>query len=136
MQQREIKFKGTSFENKDGYKKGETVKGLYSKKPLGNKLYYFGIETDNGNFIQCKNIRQFVGLRDRQGKEIYEGDICLGYFKINDVEDYLFLSLTEKEKKEQSKIFIIEDIFYPYTNPIPDVLEVIGNIHENKNLLK
>jgi uncharacterized phage protein (TIGR01671 family) len=80
-------------------------------------------------------LMQYTGLKDENGKEIYEGDILLGRFVLNDVENFIFLSLTEKEKMEQSKLFIVKDIFYPYTSPLPEDLEVIGNIFENPDLL-
>lgn len=78
---------------------------------------------------------QSTGLIDKNGKEIFEGDVILGKFILNDVEDYLFLRLTESEKNSQSKIFIIKDIFYMYTNPVPEDVEIIGNIYENPELL-
>ena len=62
-----------------------------------------------------------------------KGDIVKGKFRIDDIEEYIYLILTEKEKKEETKLFIIEDIFYPYTNPIPDDIEIIGNIYQNKD---
>ena len=96
-----------------------------------------GVTTDNyqGSFERFE-LMQYTGLKDKNGKEIYEGDIVKGYFKVEEVEDYIFLGLTDKEKKQGVKLFVIEDIFYPYTNPIPDEIEVIGNIYENKKLLK
>lgn len=78
---------------------------------------------------------QYTGLHDKNGKEIYEGDVVLGKFNLDEVEDYIYLTLTEEEKKTQSKLFHIEDIFYPYTNPIPEDLEIIGNVYENPELL-
>ena len=80
-------------------------------------------------------LMQFTGLKDNNGKEIYEGDIVLGRFILDDVEDYIYLSLTDMERKNQSKTFLIEDISYLYTNPIPEDIEVIGNVFENPELL-
>lgn len=80
-------------------------------------------------------VMQYTGLKDKNGKQIYEGDVVLGKFNLDEVEDYIYLTLTEEEKKTQSKLFHIEDIFYPYTNPIPEDLEIIGNVYENPELL-
>ena len=80
-------------------------------------------------------LMQYTGLKDKNGKEIYEGDILLGRFILDEVEDHIFLSLTEDEKETQSIVFVVDDIFYPYTNQIPEDLEVIGNIYENPELL-
>lgn len=80
-------------------------------------------------------LMQYTGLKDKNGKEIYEGDILLGRFVLDEVEDHIFLSLTEEEKKTQSIMFVVEDIFYPYTNQIPEDLEVVGNTYENPELL-
>lgn len=87
---------------------------------------------------EWKNIElmQFTGLLDKNGKEIYEGDIVLGRFILEEVEGYIYLQLTEKEKKEQAKIFVIEDIFYPYVHQIPEDIEVIGNVFQDAHLLK
>ena len=92
---------------------------------------YGGESGEQDRFI----IQQYTGLKDKNGKEIYEGDILLGRFILDEVEDYIFLPLTEEEKKTQSIMFVVEDIFYPYTNQIPEDLEVVGNTYENPELL-
>lgn len=118
---REIKFRAWDKENK---------KMLY-EIPLATVNFYSSLE----EFFKHTELMQYIGLKDKNGKEIYEGDVLLGRFILDEVEDHIFLSLTEDEKRTQSKIFVVDDMFYPYTNQIPEDLEVIGNIYENPNLL-
>ena len=120
----------------DGYGWNEdwlciTMDGQVAIFDSASSVYVKSISAEQDRFV----IQQFTGLKDKNGKEIYEGDILLGRFILDKVEDHIFLSLTEEEKKTQSKVFVVEDIFYPYTNQIPEDLEVIGNIYENPNLL-
>ena len=81
-------------------------------------------------------IEQFTGLHDKNGKEIYEGDKCKIKFDISKVEDYIYNSLTEKEIKSGEREFIVES---PLFNNQPELncddIEVIGNIHENPELI-
>lgn len=81
-------------------------------------------------------LMQFTGLTDKNGKEIYEGDIVRGYFNVNEVEDYIYIHLTKEEKETGSKIFTVDDIHFGYAEQVPEELEVIGNIYENPELLK
>lgn len=111
--------------------------------PMGNKLAWAGnpkkpntseplINPKSDDFV----IMQYTGLTDRHGKEIYEGDILRGYFKTDDVEDWLWLTLTDDEKETGSRIFPPVTIPDFYQNPLPEQLEVLGNIYENPELLK
>lgn len=81
-------------------------------------------------------LMQYTGLRDKNGKEIYEGDIIKYKFpydkRIKHISPVKFL--------ETEASFGIKD---RYGNEIPlytisanNYFEVIGNIYENKNLLE
>lgn len=84
-------------------------------------------------------IEQYTGLKDKNGKEIYEGDIVKLTGKVaqnkstiyevvweNSLIGYVLISL------EPSK----SDVGYLNETEIENRYEVIGNIHENPELLK
>jgi uncharacterized phage protein (TIGR01671 family) len=81
-------------------------------------------------------VEQFTGLHDKNGKEIYQNDICKIKFDVNKVDDHIYNSLTKKEIETGERVFLVES---PMFNNQPelnaDVIDIIGNIHENPELL-
>lgn len=87
-----------------------------------------------GNLIVDKEtVGQYTGLKDKNGNEIYEGDILSnGYEKsivvwVKEQAGFM-LKLTNKEYEKEK-----------WTNPMIDLRkddEVIGNIYENPELLE
>lgn len=86
---------------------------------------------DNKNAI----LQQFTGLKDKNGKDIYEGDICIGWrFGSNeDGKKYPF-------KVEWCQLNAGDDMdldsYGFHFNPYYNEYEIIGNIFENPELLE
>ena len=76
--------------------------------------------------VMLQTVGQFTGLNDKYGKEIYEGDIVKAFEKNYEV---VF---------NQTESGLSVNYGYPdkHNGPTPYWVEVIGNIHENPELLE
>ena len=100
------------------------------------KLYYLPMSWLLGDSNDWEWM-QYTGLRDKNSKEIYCSDVVKGCFDPDKVEDWIWLGLSEDEKKNGWRIFKIPDNLVDYAREFyPDDLEVIGNIYENPELLE
>jgi uncharacterized phage protein (TIGR01671 family) len=89
------------------------------------------------DWMSIKNVilMQYTGLRDKNGKEIYEGDI------LQKIEEWIIVEIgSEKRTIERTKHTVVVE-WFDYLimgNCAADARdhEVIGNIYENPDLLK
>lgn len=81
-------------------------------------------------------LMQYTGLKDKNGKEIYEGDIVKSddkYYPINPVIYYAnIVNEHDGDYDEWYCGFCLDDVDH---TPLDEEVEVIGNIYENKELL-
>ena len=82
-------------------------------------------------------IVQYTGLKDRKEKEVYEGSI-IDVFILTTGKVYNNFSNKEVVEHNGAFGFYVRNNFIPLSNIDFDILgtEIIGNIFENKNLLK
>ena len=127
---RKIKFKAWVMKEK------EMTEVLFFETREDGKLYV--LYKDNTKCTLGKfavELLQFTGLIDKNGKEIYEGDIIrLKHHidkRINVTGKVVFLS-------EQASFGIIDDLCqeYPLFRNTTEQIEIIGNIYENSELLE
>lgn len=80
-------------------------------------------------FPERYEIEMFTGLSDKNGKEIYEGDIVFHNLKsnINGIISYFEGSFIVGKSLTSNSIINFN---------APKYLQIIGNIHENPELLK
>lgn len=131
---REIKFRG---KRKD---KNLWIYGYYSEIEFcdGNgRGSYIKMDGYTPIEVITETVGQFTGLTDKNGKEIYEGDIV----KVN-IERADFVTLVTwgrnskgwKLKCDRTNIDKWGTIKY-YSLPASDRIEIIGNIHDKPDLL-
>lgn len=124
---REIKFRGFDEENQ---------KWVYGDLFYGHEnVFIMVIEEKSDNYIQVRytavkpeTVGQFIGLTDENNNPIYEGDI------VRETEEYEEIDAIGVVKFYMSGFYVdngSEEWWSPDSS-----FEVIGNVHQNKELLE
>lgn len=106
----------------------------------GKEFFYYDyiptlgfVIRNSGNSIEIGEFyaEQYTGLKDKNGKEIYEGDIlkCKGYDDWFDKDGFYYLKAVEYEMLPSGESTLAGYLY------IPKDIEVVGNIHENPELV-
>ena len=122
---REIKFRGKRTDT------GEWVYGY-----LADETYINDINTIDLSSIEVDpyTVGQYTGLKDRNGKEIYEGDIALmDYSAFNTGKDGQTYAVV---RWIDDRAAFMWDAGLNYYADMRNDVEICGNIHDNPELLE
>lgn len=118
---REIKFRGRDDLTGNGWVYGDFSYGYYGNQCLVDEIS-----------VVEKTVGQFTGLKDSEGREIYEGDI-LSLREGSDEEikviDF-YAAITALDFSEMMNLRLLDYYFER------GEVRVIGNIHDNPELLE
>lgn len=123
---REILFRGKDIYGKWFY--GDLINLTNELKQICNHTQF-----EHAHSVDIKTIGQYTGLNDKNGKKIFEGDIV----STENSDDYL--GVVEWEKDNAGLAVSFDGLFEKFKeiNFVDKVkLEVIGNIHDNPELIK
>ena len=117
----------------------EEIKKTIYKKSVKFRCYMnCRIEYDLHKFVQPNKLSdfpylmQFIGIVDKNGKEIFEGDIIKSPFnKFDDVVGVVIVRnghtmLLHQNGEDEKEVFLLQG----------DGIEVLGNIFENQDFFK
>ena len=91
--------------------------------PIGGGFQYFDVDPET--------VGQFTGMTDKNGTKIFEGDIVKEKYKINERLYYIVFDNDYFALRAES-----EYTSYQLDELLLSHCEVIGNIYDNKELLK
>lgn len=152
---REILFRAKAINRDKGYhrtnyKNGDWVYGLITQ-PYNDRYPELPVNFRNENGVggievDYKTLGQFTGLTDKNGKKIFEGDIVVTRYpkgdicSIGDVQFDSGVFGTEwtavKENKGMVGAWGQSHNLRRFNDGVIKNIEVIGNIHDNPELLK
>ena len=123
---REIKFRGFDDLTGNGWVYGDFSHGYYGNECLVDEI-----------IVDEKTVGQFTGLRDADGRELYEGDVIRSVML-----PHMRTTVCNGGVEYRNGAFYVEYIDHTYAN-LGDLIfysgtssTVIGNIHDNPELLE
>lgn len=125
---RDIEFRGLTGSVKGDIWVYGTPYKVESLFGVASKIYYIRNKHANDHIVDPKTIGQYTGLKDKNGKKIFEGDI------VKYDNDYI-KQIGVIEWNDKNSSFQIKGISSSSMTHLKRMI-VIGNIYENKELLE
>ncbi len=120
---REIKFRGKTYNGKWIYGYCYKVKSLFDQQ----FNWFIRNEYQTDNMIIPETLGQYVGLKDKNGVEVYEGDKVMFDYKWTKPDEIGVVTWNKDTASFQIKGHIPSSSMKHL-----DRMKVIGNIYENK----
>lgn len=138
---REITFRGKRVDN------GEWVYGWYAPLVCNDKTVIPSIKDYNGSDwkVLHETIGQFTNLTDKNGNKIFEGDVVKIIDKFVGYERFAFIEFGNPNAQYDwgwqlhpisKEPFAVAILHWVDMEASGAFIEVIGNIYDNKKLLK
>jgi len=143
---REIKFRGKNLNTKEWvygdllqWNDGETAIGVHGQ--FIDDGYHFNENYDKTPYVDETTVGQYTGLKDKNGKEIYEGDIISVNGKypkliryIDEWASYCLANLTDLDCDLKTRYW--QQVSPCWWTDYKREIKVIGNVYDNPELLK
>lgn len=119
MKTESIKFKAKRRDN------GEWVEGDLMKESYGARIIEHTSKADNWVAVSPSTVCQFTGLKDCEGKEIWEGDIVHDSYDLLCIDNLYEVVYIEEEGTFAFKSLDKADNYEPFVNLFE--VYVVGN---------
>lgn len=128
---REIKFREWDPNRQEMYGSVGLSYGVREDDDDSILFRFAHTERIDGDLSKDRVLEQYTGIKDRGGVEIYEGDIVCQQMRFGETNGVIFW------QEEKARFAINLDGFITtITKPQEMSYEVVGNIHENPELLE
>jgi uncharacterized phage protein (TIGR01671 family) len=145
VKMREILFRGKQINSKE-WLYGNLIKSnrgtvyIFPFEITEEDGHHIRMDTDSPQWVIPETVGQYTGLDDKNGKKIFEGDIVKTLVNVGDVQFSHGLFGFEWVANKKSKTMLggwgQRHNLKSMDDDVVDNIEVIGNIHDNPELLQ